>query len=147
MKPPPAFTAEHNDTLGGRLYAHERPEERHLRRSIGYWRMVEERMILAELAAEGWTGGDVSFEVSRRMIENHKNDPSLRERQEHHRQASPARPAAIRTAFTVEELERLLQHFAGANDPVAQSIHAKATATLERNPDHDDKIDLHPRDE
>lgn len=33
-------------------------------------------------------------------------------------------------AFTVEEVERLIEHFAGANDPVAQSILAKALGAL-----------------
>lgn len=34
--------------------------------------------------------------------------------------------------FTKEELERLIEHFAGANDPVAQAILAKAGEALSR---------------
>jgi hypothetical protein len=33
-------------------------------------------------------------------------------------------------ALTKEEIERLMEHFAGANDPVSQSIFAKALAML-----------------
>lgn len=35
-------------------------------------------------------------------------------------------------AFTKEEIERLIEHFAGANDPVAQSILSKALTVLQR---------------
>jgi hypothetical protein len=123
------ITAEHNDTLGGLLYAYERPEERHLRRRTGYWRMVEERMVRDQLIAEGWPAEKyMGFEISRRVIANHKNDATYREIGE----ARAARqPPRVDTRFSPEELERLIEHFAGANDPVAQSILAKALAGLE----------------
>lgn len=133
MRTPPPFTAEHNDTLGGLLYAHEREEEKHLRRCLGYWRMVEERMIRDQLAAEGWheanPGAWIGFEISRRVEANHRNDPTLREMQAA-RPIAVVRSAQAEQRFTVEEMERLSQHFAGANDPVAQSILAKALASL-----------------
>ena len=41
--------------------------------------------------------------------------------------------------FTQEELERMLEHFSGANDPVAQSIYLKASRTLStRNKEEED---------
>lgn len=126
---PAPLTAEHNDTLGGLLYAHERPEERHLRRCTGYWQMVEERMIRDQLLADGWPPEKyIGFEISRRVIENHRSDATYREIGEARAARQPPRPD---TRFTPEELERLLEHFAGANDPVAQSILAKALAGLE----------------
>jgi hypothetical protein len=36
--------------------------------------------------------------------------------------------------FSMEELERLIEHFAGANDPVAQSILEKARRLIARTP-------------
>jgi hypothetical protein len=124
-----------NDTLNGKLVNSEweREDEKHLRNKFGYWRMVEERMVRAQIKAEGGNPDDV-FEVSRRVFENHKNDPSLREQQEAKR-ASKLVIAGIEVKlpganFTREELERIAEHFAGANDPVAQSIHAKATEAL-----------------
>lgn len=121
------LTAEHNDTLGGRLYAFERPNEKHLRRCTGYWQMVEERMIRDQLTAEGWRGY-MGTEISRRVIHNHRNDATYSEICEARRAAAPA--ATPSGHLTPEEMERLVEHFAGANDPVAQSILAKALASL-----------------
>ena len=62
-----------NDTLNGKLIAWERPDEQHLRGKLGYWRMVEERMIRAEIEAEGGNPDD-RFEIERRVTKNHTND-------------------------------------------------------------------------
>jgi predicted nuclease with RNAse H fold len=35
--------------------------------------------------------------------------------------------------LTWEELERLIEHFAGANDPISAAIAAKAAAALEKH--------------
>lgn len=69
-----------NDTLGGKLLAFEREDEKHLRRKLGYWRMVEDRMVRDQLAAEGVTPDQWGFwsEISRRMVENHKDDASFK---------------------------------------------------------------------
>lgn len=66
-----------NDTLNGKLYAWERPEEKHLRRKLGYWHMVEERMHRAQLAAEGVPSDAPGFwmHLARRIEETHKDDP------------------------------------------------------------------------
>lgn len=68
--------------------------------------------------------------IQRRL---HKYDPTLRERQAIARAKAPP-PAATDVAFTWEELERLVEHFAGANDPVTAAIAAKAAASLTRAP-------------
>lgn len=68
-----------NDTLNGRLLEWELPEERHLRNRFGYWHMVEERMVRAQMAAEGITPeterGCFYLLMTQRIMENHKDDP------------------------------------------------------------------------
>lgn len=118
-----------NDTLQGKLVDSEweRPEERHLRNKFGYWRMVEKRMIRAQIVAEGGDPDNV-FEVSRRVEQNHKHDLSLREWQALH----PVKqgPKTSSAYFTDEELMNLLDRYQGANDPVSQSILAKIRGAL-----------------
>ncbi len=118
-----------NDTLCGALFAYERPEDKPHRGRVGYWRLVEERMIRAQLEKEGWEsdwkdGRLIYFEISNRIAQNHRNDVTFREQQELLRKYRPAKPGSV--AFTEEEFERLAEHFAGANDPVSQSILIKA---------------------
>lgn len=121
--------AHPNDTLNGRLLPYELDEEKHLRSKMGYWLMVEERMITEQMIAEGKDSKSQSFyfEVKRRVMENHKNDIPFSQqtvrRVENHTEAIP---------FTREELERLVEHFGMANDPIAQSIHNHAWAALVR---------------
>jgi len=128
--------AHPNDTLNGKLLAWERPEDRHLRNKIGYWRMVEERMIRAELEAEGWTGGDwkdgryIGFEISRRVMENHKNDPTLREMQEAARAAQPVTIRVPDIAFSMEELLDMREKYEGSNTEIGQGIHAKVNVLI-----------------
>lgn len=127
-----------NDTLNGKLVDSEweREDEKHLRSSFGYWRVVEERMIRAQMKAEGKDPDApfAIFEISRRVVENHKNDPTLRE----HQAAKGLTIAGVRVPlgirFTDEELAFLVEHFAMANDPVAQSIRDKAVAYQKENP-------------
>lgn len=65
--------------------------------------------------------------IQRRL---HKYDLTLRERQAIAAAKRP--PPAGRSEFlTWAELERLVEHFAGANDPTAASIGAKAASALE----------------
>lgn len=66
-----------NDTLNGKLLAWERPEDKHLRRRFGYWQMVEERMVRAQLEEEGVAPDSPCFfmSVAKRIEENHKDDP------------------------------------------------------------------------
>lgn len=122
-----------NDTLQGKLVDSEweREDQKHLRGSFGYWRMVEHRMIRAEIIAEGGDPENV-FEVSRRVERNHKSDLSLREQQELAR--AKAGPVIDKEGvlFTREELEYLVDRFGMANDPIALAIHNHAWAALVR---------------
>lgn len=119
-----------NDTLNGKLLEHELDEEKHLRGRFGYWRMVEERMICKELidAGEDPKAMGFYFKIKQRVVENHKNDPTLRQQQE---AASAGAPPILSGAyFTVIELRHLIEHFEMANDPVAQEIDRKARVAL-----------------
>lgn len=139
MREPPS--SWHNDTLSGRLLEWERPEEHHLRSKLGYWRMVEERMVRAELEAAGWTpppskfeGLDaqtqIDFEVTRRIGENHRSDATYAEISA----AAAARMtrSALPPRFSREQLSRLVELHADANDPVTASVAQVAQAMLDR---------------
>lgn len=114
-----------NDTLNGRLFAYELEDQKHLRHSTGYWRMVEERMIRSELEAEGVE--PTVFRVSARVVENHRNDITYRETSR--KFASRAHREA-NSLFSRDELTFLAAHFEGANDPTAQAILAKVREGL-----------------
>ncbi len=119
--------AHPNDTLNGILLAWERPEEAELRSKLGYWRLVEKRMIRKELIAEGFDPNALEFEflIEKRVGENHQNDPTFKEQQDTVRKLAPP----IQTTqlfFSLEELARLAEHFVAANDPVTQEIYRKA---------------------
>lgn len=61
-----------NDTLNGQLFQWETDDEKHLRHQFGYWRMVEERMIRADLEAQGIA--PTYFTIQAKVQENHAND-------------------------------------------------------------------------
>lgn len=114
------------ETLDGKLLEWEDKDQHHLRNAFGYWRMVEKRMIRAQITAEG--GDPDAFQaVSRRVDANHKDDPSLRERQK--AQGLLVRRAGS-TQLTGEELQFLADHFEGANDPLALEILRKVRLLL-----------------
>lgn len=126
-----------NDTLQGKLFAWEREDEKHLRHSLGYWMMVEKRMIRAEIAAEGGDPADV-FEIAARRTALHANDETFADQC---RRMSAEREASALVLwlsgdgqrgldFTKTELEFLRDHFEGANDPTAQTILAKVLTAL-----------------
>jgi hypothetical protein len=69
--------------------------------------------------------------VTRIQQRLHRNKPTLRERQAAWHARQPKTPGAS-LSFTWEELERIAEHFAGANDPVTASIAAKAQEALNR---------------
>lgn len=112
-----------NDTLKGRLLAYERPEEKHLRRKTGYWRMVENRMVRQQLIDEGHDPDHIGFifKVSNRVSQNHANDATYREISASLLRAAGPAPANL-GPFTQEQMFFLAEHFAFANDPVAQDI-------------------------
>lgn len=118
------ITAWDCDTLCGRLLAYEREDEHHLRRKIGYWRMVEKRMIRAEMVKAGLDPND-NFEIARRVERNHRNDPSMAERQAMARASAPP-PVSVPDGFTAIELQHMIDTWADANDPISRAIAAKA---------------------
>ena len=107
---------------------------------FGYSVFVEKDAIRARLVAEGETDPTKLYlGVEAAYIEAHKNDYSLRQRQEEARRKKqaewleeeakkPRPPEPI--LFTIDELERLVEHFESANDPVSASIGQKAQAVL-----------------
>jgi hypothetical protein len=94
----------------------------HLRRRV--WKFGLDQWRVARLEAR-------VDAIQRRL---HKYDLSLRERQAIARAKAPP-PAGTSEFFTWEELDRLAEHFAGANDPVAIAIGEKALAALAGRPE------------
>lgn len=106
-----------------------RPEEEHLepfRRKFGFDAMIEKMRIRKDLEEKGKSGMQLFFEVERIYNENHKNDPSFRERQ------AGAKPtqAPIGVWLTRDEAEYLINRLAGVNDPVGMQIVEKALDSL-----------------
>jgi glycine/D-amino acid oxidase-like deaminating enzyme len=127
-----------NDTLNGKLLAWERPEDKHLRRRFGYWQMVEERMVRAQLEEEGVAPDSPCFfmSVAKRIEENHKDDPkpwklagpadgrwgAVRQ------QAAFERDAAVERAKD-EAIKALIEIRDGHNDP--RALAAQVLAALD----------------
>lgn len=103
-----------------------------IRHKFGYAAMVEKDAIRAALQQGGLTDPALHFAVERAYCAAHANDPTYRETSarlsEQWREAAAARGAVI--MFTWEELERLADLFAGANDPVTAGIADKAAAAV-----------------
>lgn len=105
---------------------------------FGWAHAEERRMIRDHLLRRGWTADDMGlyFRISRIQQRLHKYDLPFRELQ---RLYALARPVVVPTGapvdFTWEELARLVEHFAGANDPVTASIAAKAQLALDKRSD------------
>jgi hypothetical protein len=114
-----------NDTLQGKLYAFELEDEKCLRGVFGYWHMVEERMILAQLKTEGVEA--TLSAVSARMIENHRGDESFADQSRRlhlgleiasaAKQQAQMNRAGIWEEAREECLEALRQIRDGHNDP------------------------------
>lgn len=119
-----------NDTLNGRLLAYEVPEERHLRRKLGYWHMVEERMVRAELVAEGKDPQAVDFWhlLSERIMANHRDDVSFKVSGMIRQQVAAERDHMVETA-TDECVQALRDIRDGYNDP--RQLAADVLAKLE----------------
>lgn len=73
---------------------------------------------------DGLAGARLEFRVVRIQERLRRDRPTWAERQAVWR--AQQTPAALPEAFTAEELALIAERFAGANDPVGQSIHAKA---------------------
>jgi hypothetical protein len=98
----------------------------HLRRRL--WRFYVDE------AGPGTPGMRLEARVDAIQRRLHKYDLTLRERQAIARAKAPP-PAGTSEFFTWEEFDRLAEHFAGANDPVAIAIGEKALAALARRPE------------
>ena len=72
-------------------------------------------------------GLGLMWAVDRIQMRLHRSKPSMRERQARIR----IERAAQVVRFTVEELAMIAEHFAGANDPVAQAIWKKASVDVD----------------
>lgn len=93
-------------------------------KSFGWAHNMERRAIREHLKSRGrWRDARDEFTVSkiqqRLQREYHRRKPPIGVRRT---EAGPARPEP----FTAEELAHIAEHFAGANDPLAQSIWRKA---------------------
>lgn len=96
------------------------------------WAWNQERAeIRAHLKARGrWRDTRDEFLVSRIQTRLNRNRPTMRERQAAWRaRQAPATPAP--EPFTRDELERLVDLFGNANDPITAAIGAKAALLLE----------------
>lgn len=93
---------------------------------FGYDIVMEKAAIRARLIAAGQPDDmTLLFEVEREYIAAHANDPTFKERS-----AVWLAKQKVSTGFTREELERLIEHFENANDPMLISIREKAVAQL-----------------
>lgn len=90
---------------------------------------MERRAIREHLITRGWTEPHLHFRITRIQERLRKYKPTWRERQQVWLAKQP-RPTGAGLDLTWEELERLIEHFVGANDPVSASIGEKAKEAL-----------------
>jgi hypothetical protein len=120
----PNKTVVFDDCKPWSIYGNEVPIGPH---NFGYSAEMEKKVIRDRLKAEGITDETaLHFAVETAYIEAHKNDLTLRERQDiwmanFVKKSQEPKPVI----FTKEEIEFLKDHFDMANDPTAQSILAK----------------------
>lgn len=123
-----------NDTLQGELVKWERPEDAHLRYKLGYWHMVEERKIRAELIEAGHDPAEIGFTflITKKRVENHANDETHREASERRwgvalaRQQAEAQVELARDEATQDAIEALRRIRDGHNDPRALAMEVLA---------------------
>lgn len=82
----------------------------------------------AHKAWETHRGRGYEFAVTRIQERLHRQHPTYRDRQEAWKLRMGLRRARPTPVFTPEELEMIAERFAGANDPVGQSIEQKASS-------------------
>lgn len=100
---------------------------------FGWAHNRERDEIEAHLISRGWDRNDFAFyfRVTRIQERLRRDQPTYRERQDAarargERWVSPP-PGPPPVIFTPEELAHIADHFAGANDPLAQAIWHKAS--------------------
>lgn len=119
----------------------DRPD--HLK--FGYAAVVEKRAIRERLLADGHPDDfSLHFKIENEYIKAHANDVPFRERQKVWlaKQAENAAKRPKSALFTVEELENLIERYAGANDPVSVAILGKILEALpDDHPTKTSKVD------
>lgn len=96
------------------------------------WAWHQERdEIRAHLRQRGFTGY-LEFRVSAIQNRLHRNRPTYAERCAARAAARPIYAPDPQIEFTLAELERLAEHFNGANDDIGQSIAAKVRKAMEQ---------------
>lgn len=100
---------------------------------FGYSHLVEEEQIRRHLLAGGGFiegSAQLYFAVKDEMVKRHRGDLPFRVYQQ---QFKSMLTGSAKIAFTTDELEHIVKHFSGANDPFVQQIVEKAVALIERN--------------
>lgn len=105
---------------------------------FGYAALKEQDEIRERLIAAGITNlRELHFAVAAAYTEAHKNDKTMKDRQEEARQKAAAEwreqeppRSPDPTHLTAEELAYLVEHFEQANEPIAAAIGQKAKAIL-----------------
>lgn len=110
----------------GRARRRAREDAIPIEHKFGYAAAIEKEEIERSLLRRGVPMPQRYFEIERIYQERHANDPSYAERSA----AFRARQAPPSPSFTAEELQHMMEHFAGANDPIAASIAEKAKSLL-----------------
>lgn len=110
----------------GREYRPYRDQVDPPSRKFGYSHAVEMREIEAQLEADGVPEVERYLKAVSIYMDRHKNDLTLRQRQELARQERLANPPP-RSRLNAEEIAYLIDRLAGVNDPIGQS----ARETLE----------------
>lgn len=88
-------------------------------KSFGEETNEEKAAIRERLAAEGLTGADLFFAVERAFEAAHRDDPTMRERQEYRAfKRSMETPRPPRARLTQTEIEYLIDRLQGVNDPL-----------------------------
>lgn len=121
---------------GAREASHRGVTPVHLK--FGYAVLKEKDEIRERLIAAGMTDlRELHFAVAAAYTEAHKNDKTMKDRQEEARQRAAAksreqeRPQpSYPIRLSAEELAYLAEHFEQANNPIGAAIGEKANATL-----------------
>lgn len=90
------------------------------------WHAERDRIRLHLVARGGYWGYRLEARVTKIQDRLHRDDPSLLERQARAVFHAPSHPPVM--VFTDDELVRIAEHFAMANDELGQSIYRKIIA-------------------
>jgi hypothetical protein len=107
-----------------------------IHRKLGYEHAVERQRIRAHLIRRGHDPHALAFEFRVTRIQDRiaKYKPTFRQRQDAARERGEkwvATHPVTRPTFDRDELLFLIEHFEGANHPLAQSVYTKAVMMME----------------